>query len=254
MKLEGKTALISGASRNIGKHIALTFADEGANIIVISKSNPDELEEVAQLCRDKGRKAHAIQGDVSDSQQVNAMVEEGTKTVGGIDILVNNAGVRPHTPIVDVTDEEWHWGMGVNLNAAFYMIRAVLPGMMERRFGSIMAMGGKGAITAKPQTSVVAASKHGLLGLIRAVAAEVGPYGVRANLINPGSIATERRNPEWYKDRKHPRGSKEHLQLIPLRRRGESGDIAKACLYFASDDSAFVTGTSVNVMGGEVIV
>jgi 3-oxoacyl-[acyl-carrier protein] reductase len=254
MKLEGKTALISGASRNIGKQIALTFADEGADIIVISHSNPGELEDVAALCREKGRKAHAIQGDVSDSKQVNAMVKEATETIGGIDILVNNAGVRPHTPIVDITDEEWHWGMGVNLNAAFYMIRAVLPGMMERQYGSIMAMGGKGAITAKPSTSTVAASKHGLLGLIRAVAAEVGPYNIRANLINPGSIATERRNPEWYKDRKNARGSKEHLELIPLRRRGEVEDIDNACLYFASEDSAYVTGTSINVMGGEVIL
>jgi 3-oxoacyl-[acyl-carrier protein] reductase len=254
MKLQGKIALISGASRNIGKQIALTFADEGADIIVLSKSNPDELEEVVAACRDKGRKALAIQGDVSDSQQVNAMVKEATETIGGIDILVNNAGVRPHTPIIDITDEEWHWGMGVNLHAAFYLIRAVMPGMMERKHGSIMAMGGKGAITAKPSTSTVAASKHGLLGLIRAVAAEGGPYGIRANLINPGSIATERRNPEWYKDRKVPRGSKEHLEMIPLRRRGEVEDIANACLYFASDDSSFVTGTSVNVMGGEVIV
>ncbi|MBL22289.1 MAG: hypothetical protein CMM48_00165 [Rhodospirillaceae bacterium] len=253
-KLTGKCALISGASRNIGKEIALTFAREGADIAVLALNNPEELEAVAEECRSLGRNAIAVQCDVSDSGEVSAAVAKSIEALGKIDILVSNAGIRPHTPLVDVTDEEWRQVLGVNLDATFFLTRAVLPGMIERGSGSIMAMGGKAALTGRPSTATVTTSKHGLLGLMRAVAAEAGPHGIRANLVNPGSIIVERRNPEWYKDRKNPRGSEEHLSEIPLGREGAVEDIAQACLYFASDESAYVTGNALNVMGGEYIL
>jgi len=254
MKLEGKCALISGASRNIGKEIALTFARAGADVAVLSLNNPDELEAVAEECRALGRKAIAIRGDVADSGQVSEMVSQSIDTLGKVDVLVSNAGIRPHTPLLEVDDDEWRRVLGVNLDATFFLIRAVLPGMIERGTGSILAMGGKAALTGRPGSAAVTASKHGLLGLIRAVAAEAGPHGIRANLINPGSILVERRNPEWYKSRKHARGSDAHIEGIPLRRQGAVADIAEACLYFASDESAYVTGNNLNVMGGEYIL
>jgi NAD(P)-dependent dehydrogenase (short-subunit alcohol dehydrogenase family) len=254
MKLEGKTALISGASRNIGREIALTFAREGADVAVLAKNNPDELEAVAEECRSIGRKALAIQCDVSDSAAVATTVATAIQTLGTIDILVSNAGIRPHKPLLEVSDEDWRAVLGVNLDATFFLIRAVLPGMIQEGSGSIMAMGGKAALTGRPDSAAVSTSKHGLLGLIRAVAAEAGPHGIRANLINPGSILVERRNPEWYKSRKHARGSDEHIEGIPLRRQGAVEDIAEACLYFASDASAYVTGNALNVMGGEYIL
>lgn len=255
MRLENKTAMITGASRNIGREIALTFAREGASLLLNTRSSQQELEEVAAQCRELGVKTHTVLGDVSDSARVSAMVEEGIQALGKIDILVSNVAVRPHKPIFQVSDEEWHQVMGINLDSAFYLCRAVLPGMVERRSGSIIALGGQSAITGRPDTTLVTAAKSGLLGLIRAVAAEMAPYNVRANMVNPGATDTERRSPEWYPDFKDiPRGSEDHLKGIPMGRQGTVEDIANACLFFASDESAYITGDRLNVMGGRYIV
>jgi 3-oxoacyl-[acyl-carrier protein] reductase len=251
MRLKGKTAMITGASRNIGKQTALTFAREGADLVLNTISNKKELEEVAAQCREKGVKTHTVLGDVSDAEKVMHMVKEGIDALGKIDILVSNVAIRPHKPILEVSNDEWHQALGVNLHAAFYLIKAVLPGMIERRIGSIIALGGVSAITGRPNTSIVTTSKNGLLGLIRAVAAEMAPYNIRANMVNPAYVDTERRYPEWYPERKaEPQGSKEHLKKMPMGRLSTVNDIANACLYFASDESGFVTGVHLNVMGG----
>ena len=132
MRLEGKTALITGASRNIGREIALTFAREGADLILNTRINQTDLDEVTSECREMGVKTHSILADVSDSASVTKMVKDSIKAMGKIDILVNNVAIRPHKPILEVTDEEWHHTLGVNMHAAFYLCKAVLPGMMER--------------------------------------------------------------------------------------------------------------------------
>ena len=255
MRLENKTALITGASRNIGKEIALTFAREGADLILNTLTNNHELEAVAAQCRELGVKTHTVLGDVSDSPRVSAMVSEGIEALGKIDILVSNVAIRPHRPILEVTDDEWHQVLGVNLDSAFYLCKAVLPGMIERRSGSIVALGGQAAITGRPGTATVTTAKTGLLGLIRAIAAEMAEYNVRANMVNPGSTDTERRSPEWYPE--HPgesRGADDHLKEIPMRRQGTVEDIANAVLFFASDESAYITGDRLNVVGGKYIV
>ncbi len=255
MRLENKTALITGASRNIGREVALTFAREGADLLLNTRSSQQELEEVAAQCRELGVKTHTVIGDVSDSARVSEMVDEGIQALGKIDILVSNVAVRPHKPILEVSDEEWHQVMGINLDSAFYLCRAVLPGMMERRNGSIIAMGGQSAITGRPETAMVTAAKTGLLGLIRAIAAEMAPYNVRANMVNPGSTDTTRAHPEWYPEFSEvPRGSDEHLKAIPMNRQGTVQDIASACLFFASDESSYITGDRLNVMGGRYII
>ncbi len=255
MRLENKTALITGASRNIGKEIALTFAREGADLILNTLTNNHELEAVAAQCRELGVKTHTVLGDVSDSPRVSAMVSEGIEALGKIDILVSNVAIRPHRPILEVTDDEWHQVLGVNLDSAFYLCKAVLPGMIERRSGSIVALGGQAAITGRPGTATVTTAKTGLLGLIRAIAAEMAEYNVRANMVNPGSTDTERRSPEWYPE--HPgesRGADDHLKEIPMHRQGTVEDIANAVLFFASDESAYITGDRLNVVGGKYIV
>ena len=255
MRLENKTALITGASRNIGKEIALTFAREGADVILNTRTNEQELEAVAAQCRELGVKTHTLLGDVSNSPRVSAMVSEGIEALGKIDILVSNVAIRPHRPILEVTDDEWHQVLGVNLDSAFYLCKAVLPGMMERRSGSIVALGGQAAITGRPGTATVTTAKTGLLGLIRAIAAEMAEYNVRANMVNPGSTDTERRSPEWYPE--HPgesRGADDHLKEIPMHRQGTVEDIANAVLFFASDESAYITGDRLNVVGGKYIV
>jgi len=255
MRLEGKTALITGASRNIGREVALTFAREGADLILNTRASQAELEEVAGKCRELGVKTHTVIADVSDSASVSKMVDEGIEALGKIDILVNNVAVRPHKPILEITDEEWHTTLGINMHAAFYLCRAVLPGMMERKTGSIIALGGQSAITGRPNTSIVTTAKTGVVGLMRAVAAEMAPYNIRANVVNPGSTDTSRDNPDWYPEFQTgvDRGSAEHLKEIPMGRQGTVQDIANACLFFASDESSYITGDSVNVMGGRYI-
>ncbi len=255
MRLQGKTALITGASRNIGREVALTFAREGASLVLNTRSSREELEAVAAECREIGVSAHAILADVSDSGQVSRMVEEGVAARGKIDILVSNGACRPHKAVVDITDEDWHQVLGVNLHATFYLSRAVLPGMIDRRTGSIIALGGQAAITGRPNTAAVATAKTGLLGLIRSIAAEMAPHNIRANLVNPGPTDTERRYPDWYPEaREVSRGSAEHLKSMPMGRQATVQDIANACLFFASDESAYITGDRLNVVGGRYIV
>ena len=255
MRLEGKTALITGASRNIGKEIALTFAREGADLVLNTRSSQEELEAVAGQCRELGVNTHTVLGDVSDAQRVSEMVQEGIDALGKIDVLVNNVALRPHKPILEVSDDEWHQVLGVNLYAPFYLIKAVLPGMIERRSGSIITLGGQSAITGRPETTIVTTAKTGVVGLIRAVAAEMAPYNIRANALNPGSVDTFRAHPEWYPEfQEVPRGSADHLQGIPMGRQATVQDIANACLFFASDESAYITGDRLNVVGGKYIV
>ena len=256
MRLEGKVALITGASRNIGKEVALTFAREGANLVLNTRSSEAELEAVAAQCRELGVRAETAVCDVADADAVYGMVSDGIEALGGIDVLVSNVAIRPHKPILEVSDEEWRNVMDVNLSSAFYLCKAVLPGMLERRSGSIIAMGGQSSVTGRPDTTAVTASKTGLLGLIRSIAAEVAPYNVRANMVNPGSTDTSRAHPEWYPEfqGEATRGSDDHLKGLPMGRQATVQDIANACLFFASDESAYITGDRLNVMGGRYIV
>jgi 3-oxoacyl-[acyl-carrier protein] reductase len=144
--------------------------------------------------------------------------------------------------------------IAVNLHSAFYLTRAVVPGMKARKRGSIITLGGITSLTGRPNTAAVTAAKTGVLGLIRALAAELGPFGIRANVVMPGVIDTERRNPEWYPElRQSPPGSPEQLKQIPLGRLGRPEDIADACVFLASEASAYVTGDTLRVMGGGFI-
>jgi NAD(P)-dependent dehydrogenase (short-subunit alcohol dehydrogenase family) len=254
MRLSGRTALITGASRNIGRAIALAFAAEGADLLLNTRTNREELEAVAADCRKAGVRVATALADVADAAAVEAMVAQGLRELGAIDVLVCNAAIRPHTSLADTSVEDWHRVLGVNLHSAFYLARAVVPGMKERRRGSIIALGGLSSLTGRPNTAAVTTAKTGLLGLVRALAAELGPFGIRANMIMPGFIDTERRYAEWYPEfQKAPPGGPEQLKQIPLGRLGRPEDIADACVFLASDASAYVTGDTIRVMGGRFI-
>jgi 3-oxoacyl-[acyl-carrier protein] reductase len=254
MRLEGKTAFVTGASRNIGRAIALAFAAEGADLIVNTRANRDELEAVASECRKAGVRVVPVLGDIADAAAVESMVRQGLAELGGIDILVCNAAIRPHKALTETSLEDWHRVIGVNLHSAFYISRAVVPSMKQRRRGSIIALGGMSALTGRPNTAAVTAAKTGLLGLVRALAAELGPFGIRANMVVPGFIDTERRYAEWYPEfRQAPPGAPEQLKAIPLGRLGRPEDIADACVFLASDASDYITGDAIRVMGGRVI-
>jgi NAD(P)-dependent dehydrogenase (short-subunit alcohol dehydrogenase family) len=254
MRLRGRTALITGASRNIGRAVALAFAAEGADLLLNTRANREELEAVAADCRKAGVRVATALADVADAAAVEAMVAQGLRELGAIDVLVCNAAIRPHTSLADTSVEDWHRVLGVNLHSAFYLARAVVPGMKERQRGSIIALGGLSSLTGRPNTAAVTTAKTGLLGLVRALAAELGPFGIRANMIMPGFIDTERRYAEWYPEfKKAPPGSPEQLKQIPLGRLGRPEDIADACVFLASDASAYVTGDTIRVMGGRFI-
>jgi 3-oxoacyl-[acyl-carrier protein] reductase len=254
MKLAGRVALVTGASRNIGRAIALAYAAEGADLVLNTRANRDELEAVAAECRKAGVRVVPVLADIADAPAVTAMVQRGLAELGAIDVLVCNAAIRPHKSIEETSLEEWHRVLSVDLHSAFYLCRAVVPAMKTRGRGSIIALGGMSSLTGRPNTSAVTAAKSGLLGLIRALAAELGPSGVRANMVMPGFIDTERRYAEWYPEfRAQPPGAPDQVKQIPLRRLGTSEDIAEACVFLASDASSYITGDTMRVMGGRVI-
>jgi 3-oxoacyl-[acyl-carrier protein] reductase len=254
MKLQGRTAFVTGASRNIGRAIALAFAAEGADLVLNTRANREELEGVADECRKLGVRVVSVLGDIGDAAAVESMVKNALAVLPSIDVLVCNAAIRPHKPITETSLEDWHHVLAVNLHSAFYLARAVVPGMKERGRGSIIALGGQSSITGRPGTAAVTAAKTGLLGLVRALAAELGPSGIRVNMVVPGTIDTERRYAEWYPEfRQAPPGGPEQVKRIPLGRLGRPEDIAEVCLFLASDASAYITGDTIRVMGGSVI-
>ncbi len=254
MRLAGKRAFITGASRNIGRAIALAFAAEGADLVLNTRANREELEAVAAECRKAGVRAVPVLGDIADAAVVETMVKQGLAELGTIDVLVCNAAIRPHTALTETSLEDWHRVMGVNLHSAFYLARAVVPAMKEQRRGSIIALGGQSSLTGRANTASVTAAKTGLLGLVRTLAAELGPFGIRANMVIPGTMDTERRYAEWYPEfRQAPPGAPEQLKQIPLGRLGRPEEIADACVFLASDASSYITGDEIRVMGGRII-
>jgi 3-oxoacyl-[acyl-carrier protein] reductase len=254
MKLHGKTALVTGAGRNIGRAIACTFAAQGADLIVSAHTNAAELQATVEQCEQLGVRALPVLADVANPTEVEQLVRRGLDHYGHVDVLVSAVGIRPHTPFVDLSIDEWHQVLEVNLSATFYLCKQLVPSMIERRSGSIIALGGLTALTGMSNAVAGTVSKTGLLGLIRALAAELGPYGIRANMVVPGGIDTERRNPEWYAHL--PSGKALDPQAVekaPLRRLGRPEEVASVCAFLASDESSYVTGDRILCMGGQFI-
>jgi 3-oxoacyl-[acyl-carrier protein] reductase len=258
MRLKGKTALIAGASRNIGKQIALTFAREGADVIAVARTHEDELKQVTRECEALGAKALPLIADLGSHEAVNRMAQQGLDHFGKIDTVISVAAIRPHKSFWEISYDEWHQVFAVNLHSTFYLAKALVPAMMKRGTGgSFVALGGMAAVTAQAQRAHVIASKTGLYGLVKALALELGPYNIRANLIAVGQIDTERRNPEWY-----PEGggtplaghgdalTAGHSGGAPLGRQGTKQEVANVALFLASDESSYVTGDRIICAGG----
>ncbi len=235
MTLQGKVALVTGAGRNIGRAIATLFAAEGAQLIVGTGSDAASLAETARVCRERGADVLEVVGDVASPRDTAEMVRRGQERFGRIDVLINTVAIRPGIRFADLTWDDWQRVLNVNLGGTFLLSKLVVPGMVERRTGSIVAFGGLNAMTgggAGPNS----AAKMGLLGFVRSLAIDLAPHNVRVNMIVPGRIATEGRtnNPED----------------IPMLRRGTPDEIARATLFLASDDSSYVTGERLMVTGG----
>ena len=251
-QLQGKTALVAGAGRNNGKAIALAFAREGADLILVAREKRAELDQVAHECEKLGVKVLPLLADVSDHEQVNRMVQQGLDHFGQVDVLMSVAGRRAHQDFWEISYEEWHKTFAVNLHSAFYLAKAVAPSMMKRgKGGSIVALGGLAAITSQPQRAHVVASKTGLYGLIKALALELGPYNIRANLIALGVIDNVRANPEWYPERGGGGYTDAELAGVALRRTGKPQEVANVAVFLASDQSSFVTGDRIMCNGGK---
>ena len=249
-QLTGKTALVSGAGRNNGKAISLAFAREGADLILVAREKKEALDEVVKECEKLGAKVLPIMADVSDHGQVERLVQQGLDRFGQIDVLMSCAGRRAHQDFWQISYEEWHKTFEVNLHALFYLAKAVTPSMMKRKTGSIIALGGQASVTSQSQRAHVIASKHGLFGLIKALALELGPYNVRANLIALMTIENVRANPEWYTDGRGGQYSEEDLAAIPLKRAGKPQEVANVAVFLASEQSSYVTGDRVLCGGG----
>ena len=254
MELKGKTALIAGAGRNNGKSIALTFAREGADLILVARKLGDELKQVAKECEALGVKTLALLANIGNNQDVERVVKQGLQRFGKVDVLVSVAAIRPHKNFWEFSDEEWHEVFAVNLHSTFYLAKALAPGMKESKSGSIIALGGMASLTSEAIGSAVVASKHGLYGLIKSLALELGPYGIRANLLALSNIENKRLNPEWYAGRTgdavmNVRGG--DPSASPLKRNGTPLEVGNAALFLASDRSSYITGDRLLCAGGK---
>jgi 3-oxoacyl-[acyl-carrier protein] reductase len=243
-RLAGKVALVTGSGRNIGRATVLKLAAEGAHVVVNARTNQAEADAVAREAREYGVKTLAVLADVARKDQVEAMVARALSEFGRIDILINNAAIRPHKPFTELTMQDWEEVRGVVLDGALYCTRAVIPSMVENRYGRILFFTGEGAFTGGSGRAHVSAAKMGLVGMARALASEFAAHNIRVNVVSPGSISTRRDHPEWY------RGHVPSSAGIPLGRQGSVDEIAATCLFLVSDDGGFITGQTIHVNGG----
>lgn len=242
--LSGKTALITGATRGIGRAIALKFASEGADVAFVYRSEAAAAESLTAEIEVMGVRAKAYQSDVADYAGVHYIVDDVKAVFGHIDILVNNAGITRDGLMMRMDEQQWDEVIGTNLKSAYNFIHACTPIMARQRSGSIICMTSVVGLNGNAGQCNYAASKAGLVGLTKSIAKEMGPRGIRANCIAPGLIDTDMTSalPEELR--------KEWEKQIPLRRSGTPEDVAGVALFLASDMSSYVTGQVLNCCGG----
>jgi 3-oxoacyl-[acyl-carrier protein] reductase len=242
--LDGKTALVTGATRGIGRAIALKFASEGADIAFTYRSQEEAALTLTAEIEAMGVRVKAYKSDAASFEDAHNVVADAKETFGHIDILVNNAGITKDGLMMRMDEASWDAVIGTNLKSAFNFIHACTPIMARQRSGSIINMSSVVGVSGNAGQCNYSASKAGLTGLSKSIAKEMGPRGIRSNCIAPGFIATdmtgalpENLRQEWEKQ-------------IPLRRAGQPEDVAKVALFLASDLSSYVTGQVINCCGG----
>lgn len=246
MKLQGHTALVTGASHGIGRAIALAYAAHGADVAVNYAHDREAAEALVAEIAALGRRAIALKADVSDAEEVRRMVEQAEAALGPIDRLVNNAGIVLRASLFDITPEMWDQVMDVNAKGVFLVSQAVARGMMARNGGVIVNISSMRGVEGSESSMHYAASKAAVIALTKCFARELAPK-VRVNAIAPGYVDT-RIQADLAPEKRHA-----IEQGTPLKRFGIPEDIARTAVYFASDDSAYVTGQTLLVDGGRVI-
>ena len=247
MLLDGKTALVTGASRGIGRAIALRLAAEGASVAINYAGNTAKAEETKAAIEAAGGKAALFQADVSDSAQVERMVAAVTEMFGTIDILVNNAGITRDGLLMRMKEEDFDAVLDTNLKGIFHVTKAVSKLMMKKRAGRIVNMASVVGILGNAGQTNYAAAKAGVIGFTKSAAREFAARGITVNAVAPGFIATDM-------TAAMPEKAKEAtLAAIPLRRMGEPEDVANAVAFLVSDQASYITGQVVKVDGGMVM-
>jgi 3-oxoacyl-[acyl-carrier protein] reductase len=248
LPLMGRTAIITGSGRNIGRAVALAFAAQGADVVINGRGNAAALESVADEARALGANAMSHVADVKDPDAVRGMVQAAADRFGKVDIAVSNVSVRMHRPFLETTDEDWNVVLATNLTSAFYLARACLPFMQSGRWGRIINISGRDGFFPAAARVANVVSKGGVHALTKAIAVEFGRDGVTANTVAPGIVETAR-------DLKnYPDASKifdARLQATAVGRWGTVEDIAAACSYLCMPSGDFVTGQVLHVSGGE---
>ncbi|MTI21954.1 3-oxoacyl-[acyl-carrier-protein] reductase [Fulvivirga sp. RKSG066] len=242
--LEGKTALITGASKGIGKAIAQRFAEEGANIAFTYLSSVEKGQALEKELSEKGITAKGYRSDASDFAAAQELIDSVVADFGSLDILVNNAGITKDNLLLRIGESDWDDVINVNLKSCFNTVKAATKTMMKQRGGSIINMTSVVGLKGNAGQANYAASKAGILGFTKSVALELGSRGVRSNAIAPGFIETEMTEKL---DEKTVQGWRD---AIPLKRGGSPEDVANACVFLGSDMSAYITGQTIQVDGG----
>lgn len=243
MKFDGKTALISGSARGIGKAIAERLASEGARII-ISDIMIDAAEKTVQEFKEKGYEAFAIKADVSNSDDVKALIKEAVAKYQTLDIMVNNAGITRDTLMIRMKESDWDLVLNINLKGAFLMTQATAKIMMKQRFGKIVNISSVVGQTGNAGQSNYSASKAGLIGLTKSSARELASRGITVNAIAPGFIESE------MTEKLSDEVREEFMKATALKRFGKPEDIAAAVAFLVSDDASYITGQILAVNGG----
>ena len=247
MLLDGKVALVTGASRGIGRAIAVALAKAGASVAVNYAGNAAAAEETLKMIEDAGSKGMLVKADVADGTQVDAMVKSVAAEFGQIDILVNNAGITRDGLLMRMKDEDWDKVIDTNLKGVFYCTKAVSRLMMKKRYGRIVNMSSVVGLTGNAGQTNYAAAKSGILGFSKSAARELAARGITVNMVAPGFIATDMTAvlPEEVKTKMEAD--------IPLGRVGTPEDIAETVLFLVSDNASYITGQVINVDGGMVM-
>lgn len=265
MRVKDKIAIVTGGGRGIGRAISMRLAEEGADVAIFGRTL-DVAEQVASEIRALGRKSIAIQVNVAESSQVNQGVQKVIDEFGRIDILVNNAagGRKPatkigstgsvHKDILTLTDEQWDDQIAVDFTGPFYCMRAVLKNMVERRYGKIVTIGSLAGQTGRAfPTAAYSASKAGIEGLTRSTAISMAKYGININVVNPGPTETERFATLPEEEQQAMFDGMPYLRGGKVKGGGKPQDIANAVLFLVSDESEWITGICLNVVGGQLM-